>query len=129
MRQLIFVFIVLLFCSSAEAATQTVKVQVAFSEDTEFGTYSDALYYTLAEFQKLKQEDIDAQIAARVQKYIDAVKNAAPPLELTKDQLQEAVAAIERQKLEMEAKKTEFEQKIEDQTPEIVPAKKSVIVK
>lgn len=48
-----------------------VFVQVRFKEQTPYGEYCDALYFTQEEFDTLTEEDIQQRKDLRVQNYID----------------------------------------------------------
>lgn len=63
-----------------------VRVQVIFSEETPKGTFQDALYYTLAEYNVLKQSAIDTAKQERVNTWIAIVSN---PIEDNGDKLQD----------------------------------------
>jgi len=64
------------------ADTQEVRIQVIFRTDTQYGAYQDALWFSQAEYDALKQEDLDTMKQARIDKWIDIVSKPAP--ELTK---------------------------------------------
>ncbi len=51
--------------------------QIQFTVDTKYGLFTDALYFTEAEFPSITQEIIDAQKQQRVDNWIFAIEN--PP--------------------------------------------------
>jgi len=53
---------------------QTLQVQVAFTEDTAFGKFADAIYYPYDDFGHVRQEDIDKEAQARIDAYIASAK-------------------------------------------------------
>jgi len=93
-------------------STQTVQIQVIFTEKTEVGEYRDALYYTIDDpgvtvdkWLQTKQADIDAVKRSRVDNWVNLVKNPPKPIEPTKEQLESELVAVEKGKVELEARK------------------------
>ena len=72
--------------------TMSVQIQVRFSQETRYGVYSDALYYSQEAYAALSEEQLQADIAARVAGWVAAIEN--PPLlpELTPEE--EAAALL-----------------------------------
>ena len=56
---------------------QEIRVQVNFSRDTSFGTYSDALYFSLEDFDNTTPEQILQMQDDRVNAWIQAI--TTPP--------------------------------------------------
>lgn len=55
-----------------------VRVQVMFTEPTKYGEYTDALYFSLDEYEAVSDQTIETLKAERVANYIDIVENPAP---------------------------------------------------
>jgi hypothetical protein len=101
--------------SSEPKSTQTVRVQVVFSEVTECGPYTDALYFVvddphmrLADFLAAKQPEIAKVKASRVAAFVDRVRHPPAPVEPTKEQLEAEVVEIDRQRASLESRKLEL---------------------
>jgi len=56
-----------------------VQTQVRFSIDTQYGNYTDALYYEPSVYSTLQQSDIDAAIQSRVDAWVYNIQNPPPP--------------------------------------------------
>lgn len=94
-----------------------VRIQVLIRKDTKHGQFSDAIYLSPAEFEALKDEDLEALKDERVNKWlgvIEASKNATRP-EPTKEDLEAEQSMLEAQKLALEVQA----QAIEAQVTEI----------
>ena len=81
--------------------TDKIAIQVRFSKQTEIGEYNDALYYTQAEYATLAPAIIEAEKQARVDAWVNAVKNAPPPVGPTKEELQTQKSYLEEQLTEV----------------------------
>ena len=94
MRKLLIAFILCLPWL-AYADSQQVYIQLRFSVDTPQGTFSDALYYTQAEFAASTPAQRNAAMAARVQAWRQAILN--PPVEPAPDraELQRRISEID----------------------------------
>ena len=77
--------------------SEQIMVQIRFSEDTEVGTFTDALYLTMYEYVGKPQSEIDTLKQARVTTFVNSVKNAVPAPEPTKAELQADVANLQKQ--------------------------------
>ena len=62
--------------------SQNVRVQVNFTAPSEFGDYSDALYFSPEEFASLTEERLQEMEAERVSKWVSAIKAAQEAAEL-----------------------------------------------
>lgn len=90
----------------------TYRIQVLTKEFVkEIGAvYSDAQYFTvdstmsMEDFIASKEADINAEKDRRIANWIDAIKNPPPPVEPTKEQLQEEKAALQAQIAELDVK-------------------------
>jgi len=51
-------------------------VQVNFQADTEFGQYSDAIYYTMVEWDALTDEQLEIDKKERVDNFVSSIKNS-----------------------------------------------------
>jgi hypothetical protein len=97
----------------AWADSETVQVQVRFSQDTKYGQYTDALYYPLKDFDKVDPKDIETAKDDRVAGYIYAVEHPAPPKEETKEDLEKLKAEYESYKASVEQQILDVSAKIE----------------
>jgi hypothetical protein len=88
--------------------TQTVMIQIIFSEETEFGVFRDALYLSPDVYTKTTQANLDALKRKRIDAWVDRIKNPPAPVEPTKEQLQAELVEIEKQKESLEVRKTEL---------------------
>jgi hypothetical protein len=70
--------------------SDTVRIQVITEENTKFGSFRDAIYYSsLAEYEaKLADGSHKAEKDARVANYVSAVENPPAPVEMTKEELE-----------------------------------------
>ena len=95
---------------------QQIMVQIRFQEDVNIKgmnlQYSDALYYAPDVYAAMKQSDIDAVKAQRVAAWVDVVTNPPKPVEPTKEELIAQIAAMDEQKVSLEAQKAEIQAKI-----------------
>ncbi len=91
-----------------------IMIQVRFSKQTSIGEYNDALYYTQAEYASIAPAVVEAEKQARVDAWMNAVKNAPPPVEPTKEELQ--------------AQKTYLEEQLTDVNTKLLIAKSKVII-
>lgn len=81
-----------------------VFVQVRFEVDTEVGRYSDALYYTLQEYENTPEKEIQLDKQIRIDMWIDSFNNQTVAVEPTKEELIELQAELDIQKSEIQAK-------------------------
>ena len=95
---------------------QQVMIQIRFQEDVKVKgmnlQYSDALYYEPSVYAAMKQSDIDAVKAERVNNWKAIVENPAPVKEPTKEELIAQIAAMDEQKASIESQKLEIQSKI-----------------
>jgi GTPase Era involved in 16S rRNA processing len=63
------------------------SIQVKIKEETPEGQYNDSLYYTLDQWASKTPADIEADKKARVDKWLETIKNPAPAAEPTKEEL------------------------------------------
>ena len=85
-------------------AEKVTKIQVRFSEQTKYGTFTDALYFTQEEYAAISPEDINAQIQDRVANYIATVEAPGQNVQPSKAELQAAKAELETQLVELNDK-------------------------
>lgn len=107
----------------------TYRIQVITKEFIpEVGTeYQDAQYFdvpvdmTIEQFQAEKEAEINAEKEARIQRYVDAVKNPPPVVEPTKEELMaqkaELLAQAEAQIAELDVKIAAKDVKPVDEKP------------
>ena len=87
------ILLLLLILTSTAWAEDTYKLQVITKDMTEVGEYQDAQYYTcspsisVAECIQSHQEEIAIEKEKRLANYVSAVKNPAPVVPPTKEQL------------------------------------------
>ncbi len=93
------------------ASEEKVLVQVRFREDTAFGEYSDALYYTQAEYAVMKEKEITAAKQERVSKWVASMQNPGTEVEPTKEEL-------EAEKAELQERVDDLETRINDKKVE-----------
>jgi len=95
---------------------QTKKIQILISEPVEINgmtiAYNDALYYTEEQFEKLTQEDIDAEVKLRVENFQDAINNPPPVPEPSQEDIELQLQQIEQQKIQLESMKVETIEKL-----------------
>lgn len=78
---------------------ETVRIQVLFTEDTPKGPYTDALYFTQAEYAATPRKTIDDAKAARVTAWKAIID--APPIELTKADIQKQIDNVDQMKADL----------------------------
>jgi len=57
--------------------TDTIRVQIIFSADTDQGRYNDSLFIPFDEYETMSVSDIEAMKQARVDAWVAAVKLAS----------------------------------------------------
>ena len=65
---------------------EQIRVQINFSQETEFGTFSDALYLSLQEYFETSPEQIEVMKQERVDNWVNLLKNP-PQEEPTQDEV------------------------------------------
>jgi hypothetical protein len=67
-----------------------VKIQYRISEQTEFGQYNSAMYFSAEEWQAMSQEQLDTLKQTEVQTWVNKVEEMsnAEPIEPTKEELE-----------------------------------------
>ena len=73
MRIILSLFIAFLFCGISIA--DEVYIQLRYEMPTDYGKFSDALFYTENDYGNITQEKIDADKKERISDFIDQVKN------------------------------------------------------
>jgi hypothetical protein len=94
LRKLLFLLI-LCFPLLAFANSQAIFVQLRFSVDTPQGTFTDAIYYTQAEYAASTPAQRNAEMAARVQAWRQAILNPPTPPTPSVDDLQRSIDEID----------------------------------
>lgn len=79
----------------------SIFIQVRHKEFTPVGEYNDAQYFPQAQYASVPQSTIDAEKNKRVAAFVFAIQNPPPPVELTKIQLQDAIAVLDIQKADL----------------------------
>ena len=80
MKKLAFLLAFLLF-SPLAFAKDTIRVQVNFTIHTAIGDYSDALYYTLAEWDNVTDDQIAQAEQDRADAWVASVQAASEPVD------------------------------------------------
>lgn len=110
----------LFFTIPAFAGTQRERVQILFTEDTPYGEYTDALYFTPDEYLLKTQADLDTLKQQRVSGYVNAIQNAPAPVEATKEELQAQIVSIDEQSASLAVQKGEIQAKIDAIKPKVI---------
>lgn len=71
-----------------------IKIQVLIKEETKYGTFCDALYFTQDEYYSLTEDEITQKAFQRVFNWVDAIENKPPEIEVTKVQLEDEKAEL-----------------------------------
>jgi hypothetical protein len=79
--------------------SEQVRIQVLFSEETKHGNYTDALYFTLEEYQNLDKKDLELMKKDRIKNYEKIVADAAKktPPEPKIEELQATAEGLKQQ--------------------------------
>ena len=113
-----YLFILMLLVStllvSTPAFADKVKVQVIFDEPTQYGTFTDALYFSPSEYATKSQAEINALKKERVDNFVARVTEAsnAEPVEPTKEELIEQEKQLEESLVSLQAQKVEVGKKL-----------------
>jgi len=89
---------------------EQVKIQIRYWEDTQYGRFCDALYFTQDEYAKADQTAIDVEKQRRLDNWIAIVSVPAP--EPTKEQLEADVLATQNEIARMQSDIVELQTKI-----------------
>ncbi len=81
-----------------------VFIQLRIKENTEFGEFNDAIYFTEEEYNNVKPETLDAMVKTRVDNWVNIIKNPPPPVEPTIDELISVKQQLQMQQNEIESK-------------------------
>jgi hypothetical protein len=95
MKRLMIMLGFLFFATTVYADSQNVFIQIRFSVDTPQGTFTDAIYYTQAEFAALPGGAIATEKARRVQAWRQAILNPPTPPTPSTDDLQRSIDEID----------------------------------
>lgn len=74
-----------------------IFIQVRFTQNTDYGTYSDALYFTPEEYATKTVSDFNLLKKQRIDNFINTVKNPLPQVEPTKEELQKYANSLQSQ--------------------------------
>ena len=61
----------------ADINQDNVRIQVLVTEDTEFGPFQDALYFTPEEFEDLSEKALTDLKTERVEKWVENIETAS----------------------------------------------------
>ena len=89
MRYFLLSLILIFSIITSASADQQVYIQVRFQEETDYGSYHDALYFTQAEYDALKQEDIDTLKQKRIDNWVYIITHPPEYVEPTLKELKE----------------------------------------
>jgi len=89
-----------------------IRIQVLIKENTKYGEYNDALYFTQDEYYSLTEDDITKQIFQRVFNWADSIENAPEPVPPTKEELIAQQQSLLEQKAQIEAQVAELDSRI-----------------
>lgn len=56
--------------------SEQIFVQIRFTVQTEYGEYSDALYYSLNDWDMISQDQIEAEKQTRVDNWVSYIVNS-----------------------------------------------------
>lgn len=62
-----------------------IRIQYLVTKKTDIGEFNDAIYFTPDEWAALTKDEVQIKADARVDNWIDEVKNPKPPEEPPKD--------------------------------------------
>lgn len=83
--------------------SETYNIQIAFERETEYGTFSDALNFTVDEFFNETPETIKAAQDQRVANWIDFITNPPQLPEPTEEQKQRFLDQIRKDRENLDA--------------------------
>ena len=92
---------------------KNIKIQVQFTQTTEFGEYSDAIYFSPAEYEALTEEELTALQNERVANWIQTIKDSQVVVEPTDEELLAEKTAIEQQIAQLEDRKEDIISQLE----------------
>ena len=78
--------------------------------------WQDAQYFTEEEYGNINQKEIAAEKQRRIDNFIESVKNPPPPVEETKEELEERKVALEKYIQDVQFEIQELEVKISEKT-------------
>jgi len=88
----------------------TKDIRVILKAQTEVGEFCDALYY---ETDKVPDDkEIEKQAQARIDNWVEMIKNPPKPVEPTKAELKKMIAELDEQKIRIDEQKIEYQAKI-----------------
>ena len=89
---------------------EQIRIQVLFSEDTPYGSFQDALYYTEAEWETVKKSEVEKEKQRRLDNWKTII--TTPSVELSKEEqmivVQEQIDMANAHLKELEAQKLEL---------------------
>ena len=74
-----------------------VRIQVLFTENTPVGQYTDAIYFTEAEYAAKSPSDIEALKQIRIDNWVRRINNPPIKKEPTKEELQLQADALQNE--------------------------------
>ena len=77
--------------------SNTASIQVKIKEETSEGQYNDSIYYTLEQWATKTPDDIEADKKERVDNWLNIVRNPAPTIQPTKEELEAQANELKRQ--------------------------------
>lgn len=84
--------------------SELIRIQVLFSTSTQYGVFTDAIYFTEQEYPQKTRNEIDNLKQARVTNYVQTVQTAPPVVPLTKQELEAAITSLDNVKADLQDK-------------------------
>lgn len=82
---------------------EQVRVQVLFTEQTKHGEFTDALYFTPAEYAAMNKASIDQLKQERVDKHVEAIDKAPLRPGPTKAEIQAELDSLDAEKVQLQS--------------------------
>ena len=92
---------------------KNIKIQVNFQADTEFGSFSDALYFSQSEYEALTEEQLTAMQNERIANFVQSIKDSQVVVEPTDEELLAEKVTIEQQIAQLEDRKEDIISQLE----------------
>ncbi len=87
---------------------ENAQIIYRVKSDTAYGAFSDALYFSLPEWESLSEDDLNKQVQTRIDNWIAAVTTPFDPPKPTEEELSAAAAERKELYLQAEALKEQF---------------------
>jgi hypothetical protein len=121
MKKYLLLISLLLLIPINSLADDKVMVQIVFTEDININgatiPFTDAIYYTPEAYANLDKDTLDKRKQERIDNQIDRIKNPAPVIEPTTDDLIKEQSSIDEQIVSLQNRKLEIDEKIKEKKP------------